>query len=563
VRSGPAVSVIIIFLDAERFIEEAIESVLTQTHRSWELLLVDDGSTDGSRALALKYVERHPDKLRYLQHPDHRNHGMSASRNLGVRHARGRYLAWLDADDVWLPDKLERQVALLDSLPEAGMVYGPTEWWYSWSSPAQAGRRDFVLPLGQPPNTLIRPPSLLLQFLKSEGHSPCMCSILVRREVVDRIGGFEDGFRGLYEDQAFCAKISLETPVFASSECSCRYRQHARSASALAQREGADRLARLRFLTWLASYLSARGNSDREVWQTLEQERRQCRYPRMYRLAGRARNAGRGLRSRARTWAWTLRRLPGVRQLRWLQLRRLRPLGNGRQHGTPVVRHYWAGFLERHRSDIRGEALEIGSTLTLRQYGGEAVTRADALDLAAHSPEITAVADLANAGALPANRYDCFINQFTMHLIYDLDAALYHSLRMLKPGGVLLINFPCVDYYFPAGLDMATGRPMFMYWWFTPIQVENLLRRAGLSSADYTVEIVGNLCARVAYQMNLPAEELTRRELEHVDPSHPLLICVRAVKPVDWRAPEPPHRDPWHPETTPSQWNPVTGHYAP
>jgi hypothetical protein len=102
-----------------------------------------------------------------------------------------------------------------------------------------------------------------------------------------------------------------------------------------------------------------------------------------------------------------------------------------------------------------------------------------------------------------------------------------------------------------------------MYWWFTPIQVENLLRRAGLSSADYTVEIFGNLCARVAYQMNLPAEELTRHELEHVDPGHPLLICVRAVKPVDWRAPEPPHRDPWHPEATPSQWNPVTGHYAP
>jgi glycosyltransferase involved in cell wall biosynthesis len=563
VTSGPVVSVIIIFLDAERFIEEAIESVLTQTYRAWELLLVDDGSTDGSRARALKYVERHPDKLRYLEHADHRNHGMSASRNLGIRHARGRYLAWLDADDVWLPGKLERQVALLESLPEAGMVYGPTEWWYSWNSPAQAGRRDFVLPLGQPPDTLIPPPALLLQFLKSEGHSPCMCSILVRREVLDRTGGFEDGFRGLYEDQAFCAKISLETPVFASSECSCRYRQHPRSASALAQREGTDRLARRRFLTWLASYLSARGYAAQEVWQTLEQERRRCRYPWVYRLGGRARSAGRSLKARARTWAWTLRRLPGVRQLRWLQLRRLRPLGNGRQQGTPVVRHYWASFLERHRSDIRGETLEIGTTLTLRQYGGDAVTRADALDLAAHSPEITAVADLTHAGALPADRYDCFVNQFTMHLIYDLDAALYHSIRMLKPGGVLLVNFPCVDYYFPTGLDMATGRPMFMYWWFTPIQVENLLRRAGLSSADYTVEIFGNLCARVAYQMNLPAEELTRRELEHVDPGHPLLICVRAVKPVDWRALEPPHRDPWHPETTPSQWNPVTGHYAP
>jgi SAM-dependent methyltransferase len=227
------------------------------------------------------------------------------------------------------------------------------------------------------------------------------------------------------------------------------------------------------------------------------------------------------------------------------------------------VRYYWARFLERHRSDIRGEALEIGTTFTLRHYGGDAVTRADALDLAAHNPDITTVADLTRADALPADQYDCFINQFTMHLIYDVDAALYHSIRVLKPGGVLLVNFPCVDYYFPSGLDMATGRPMFMYWWFTPIQVENLLRRAGLTSADYTVESFGNLFARVAYQMNLPAEELTGHELEHRDPGHPLLICVRVVKPKEWRASKPIYRDPWRPETTPAKWNAVTGHYAP
>ena len=58
---------------------------------------------------------------------------MSASRNLGVRHAKGRYIAFLDADDVWLPWKLEHQVGLLNSHPEAGMVYGPAQWWYSWN----------------------------------------------------------------------------------------------------------------------------------------------------------------------------------------------------------------------------------------------------------------------------------------------------------------------------------------------------------------------------------------------------------------------------------------------
>jgi glycosyltransferase involved in cell wall biosynthesis len=131
VSRKPLVSGIIIFLNAERFIQEAIESVFAQAYAAWELLLVDDGSTDGSTAIARRYAAQHPGRVRYLEHPGHRNHGISASRNLGIRNAKGAYIALLDADDVWLPYKLERQVAILDSQPEASMVYGSTQYWYS------------------------------------------------------------------------------------------------------------------------------------------------------------------------------------------------------------------------------------------------------------------------------------------------------------------------------------------------------------------------------------------------------------------------------------------------
>ncbi|HEX8089705.1 MAG TPA: glycosyltransferase family 2 protein, partial [Blastocatellia bacterium] len=95
------VSVIIIFLNAEEFIAEAIESVFDQTYSDWELLLVDDGSTDASAEIALRYAAGYRGRVRYLEHEGHQNRGMSASRNLGIASARGEFVAFLDADDVW------------------------------------------------------------------------------------------------------------------------------------------------------------------------------------------------------------------------------------------------------------------------------------------------------------------------------------------------------------------------------------------------------------------------------------------------------------------------------
>src|SRR5512136_946848 len=96
----PLVSVIIIFLNAGKFIQEAVSSVLAQTYPLWELILVDDGSTDGSPGIAKSLADQYPGRIRYYDHPGHRNLGMSLARNLGVRNATGPLIAMLDADDV-------------------------------------------------------------------------------------------------------------------------------------------------------------------------------------------------------------------------------------------------------------------------------------------------------------------------------------------------------------------------------------------------------------------------------------------------------------------------------
>jgi glycosyltransferase involved in cell wall biosynthesis len=287
------VTAIIIFWNAEPFLAEAVASVVAQSYPHWELLLVDDGSTDGSSDLAQQLVAADPERMRYLEHPGHANRGMSATRNLGIVHARGSYLAFLDADDVWLPEKLSQQVAVLQATPEAALVYGPTEWWYSWTGRAADQRRDVVAPLGVPADTLLPPPMLVSRLLRQEGLSPCTCSLLVRREIVEQVGGFEERFRGLYEDQAFVAKICLTSPVFASSRCWCRYRQHPNSACSLADRAGQTQVARLTFLNWLSAYLSEHGITDAEVRQALVQELWPHRHPYISSMVGGARYAAR------------------------------------------------------------------------------------------------------------------------------------------------------------------------------------------------------------------------------------------------------------------------------
>lgn len=272
------VSSIIIFLNAERFITEAIESIFAQTYDHWELILVDDGSTDNSPEIARRYGAQYPQKVRYLEHPGHQNRGMSASRNLGIAHARGDYIGFLDADDLWLPHKLEQQVALLDAYPEVAMVYGRTQIWHSWMGKPED--EDYFYDLGVQPNSLVNPPTLLLILLQNKHQTPTTCNALMRRELFDRISQFEESFRTMYEDQAFFAKVLLKAPVFVANETWARYRQHQNSCSSKAETQQYY-VTRLPFLNWLGNYLSEQNVQDQKVWKALQWELWQCHHPRI------------------------------------------------------------------------------------------------------------------------------------------------------------------------------------------------------------------------------------------------------------------------------------------
>jgi glycosyltransferase involved in cell wall biosynthesis len=285
------VSITIPFLNAERFIQEAIESVFTQTYDNWELLLVDDGSTDRSTQIALSYAKDHAGKVRYLEHAEHQNRGQSASRNLGIQQGKGEYIAFLDADDVWLPGKLKEQVAILEAQPEAGMVYGASLYWSSWTGNSEDIQSDYMAKLGVEPDSLIRPHTLLTLSLESTAPTPCPSNILLRRRVVEDVVGFEEIFRRkyqMYEDQAFLAKIYLNTPVFVASGYWDKYRQHADSCVSVMTRAGQKYSAGLFYLKWLSRYLADRGIKNGELWQALRQKRSRYRVAAMSHWIGRA-----------------------------------------------------------------------------------------------------------------------------------------------------------------------------------------------------------------------------------------------------------------------------------
>jgi SAM-dependent methyltransferase len=528
------VSVVIIFLNEGRFLPEAVDSVFAQTNTDWELLLVDDGSSDDSGHIARSIVERHPGRVRYLEHPDHANCGTSAARNLGIHHARGEFVAFLDADDVWLPHKLERQLALMRSRPGVGMVYGTTQLWYSWTGDPLDADRDLTPDLGVALGVPLEGPTFLARMLQRQALAPCICSMLLRRDVVEVVGGFEPAFRGMHDDQAFVAKVCLSTSILASGECWDRYRQHPDSCYAVARATGQHRPARRFFLEWLKAYLLAHQIEDRMLWETLHKELDAGQPSGASRWAGRARRLGRALlplsiRRGLRPRSPREGSVPPVGQVDFGSLRRLAPISRrwGKDRGGPPIdRYYIEGFLAAHAADIRGRVLEVGDDTYTRRFGADAVERRDVLHALPGNPRATIVADLARSGdELPAVAFDCVILTQVLQMISDPVAAVRTVHRILRPGGIVLATVPGISQV--SRWDMERWGD---YWRFTTLSARRLFE-AGFPPELVSVATHGNVLAAVAFLHGLATPDLRPEELDHHDPDYQLLITVRAVRP--------------------------------
>lgn len=180
-QPSPAISIILPIYNADRTLDEAIESIIDQTDTDFELLLIDDGSTDNSRDIIESWAKIDP-RIRpfYLSH-----NGIAGALNTGLNEARGRYIARMDADDISLPDRLRLQRDFLDAHPETGLVAGLVE--HYGDQQKNAGYNHYISWINK---QITYDDILLHRFIESPFAHP---SVMYRRECVEQLGGYRDG----------------------------------------------------------------------------------------------------------------------------------------------------------------------------------------------------------------------------------------------------------------------------------------------------------------------------------------------------------------------------------
>ncbi len=258
----PLVTVVIIFLNEERYLSQAIDSVRVQEYQHWELILVDDGSSDGSGAIARAAQAGAPERIRYVQHPGGQNRGMGNSRNLGLSHASGSYICFLDADDFFLPGKLRLQVELLRSHPDVAATCGRYLLLFSDEREYEVNHR--LQDLLDLPGQTMKGSELIWRMNAEESLTPQHAVMLIRCEVARAIGGFTDQFQGIYEDSVFFTKLLAGNTVYISDDCVSVYRMHWNSFCHRAMESGDYpdtplNALRYRYNIWLLQFLRARG----------------------------------------------------------------------------------------------------------------------------------------------------------------------------------------------------------------------------------------------------------------------------------------------------------------
>ena len=200
----PLVSVVTPVYNAEKWIGEAVESIIDQKYVG-EVLLVEDGSEDKSLSVCIELSERMP-QVRIFRHDDGKNHWAAASRNLGIRHAKFELIAFLDADDIYLPDRFGIPIQIMIENPAVDGVY---EAIGTAVEDADAEKRWAAMGWGDITTVrkVLKPEELFYYLVMWEAGHFSLDGLVVKKNLLNRVGGLNKSLR-LHEDTDICIKMA-------------------------------------------------------------------------------------------------------------------------------------------------------------------------------------------------------------------------------------------------------------------------------------------------------------------------------------------------------------------
>jgi glycosyltransferase involved in cell wall biosynthesis len=530
-----SVAVVITTYNHAHFLADAIQSVLIQRHPADEIIVIDDGSTDDPNAVVAQFSG-----VRLIRQT---NRGLAGARNTGLQAATSEAIVFLDADDRLLPEAIEEGLACFERNSQSGLVYG-------------GHRRTDAnwQPIG---GDSYSPISAAYTDLLQGNLIGMHATVMYWRERLEEIGGFDKGLRRC-EDYDVYLRMAQAYSITSHPNIVAEYRIHGKNMStdhvdmlrwvlkvhgrqkrfAFAHPGGADAWRRGRSI-WRGYYSHQailiameaglrNGERLKGVKDIVEATFMSPNHATRLLISLARRRLGDilppALLRRIRQFR-SGRRAPAVGRVRFGDLGGSAPIDDdfGFGRGTPIDRGYITEFLSRHAKDIAGRVLEVGDDEYSRRFGGAKIIQQDILQIHPGNPRATIIGDLAKPDTLPPVTFDCLVLTQTLHLIYDMPAAVREMRRALKPNGVVLLTVPGIsridrgewgkDWCW--SLTEASARRMFSDV-FGPDRVQ--------------VETYGNVYAATAFLQGLALEEVSYEKLSVRDPAFPVIVSVRAQR---------------------------------
>ncbi|KJD34538.1 glycosyl transferase family 2 [Tamlana nanhaiensis] len=541
-KESPLVSVVIPCYNHAQYLPKAINSVLNQSYSEHEIIVIDDGSSDNTKDVCLKFPE-----VIYIHQ---KNAGLSAARNTGIKHAKGEYLVFLDADDWLVPDGIKLNLSFIVKNSKIAFVSGGHKIYY------EPDDKSWLIQKKPNNNTY-------LELLK--GNFIGMHATVMYSQWVFKKLKFDTTIK-YCEDYDLYLKIAKSFPVLHHTNIIAVYRIHDNNMSSnyhkmlryalliLSKQKklklSENEKSALKYgQDFWKSYYSKKTynhlihqlyetNNTLNIQEIKSLKRHNSKLYKAFKLEKKEyqktlKNNYRTKKIKAPTFMQLLRTIKNKLKYKKSNsikvnlgdFNRTTPFSTqfGYDRGGPIDRYYIESFLSENANKIKNNVLEIGDNTYSLRFGGSNIKKSDILHIDDKNEKATYIGDLSDAPHVPSNNFDCVILTQTLHLIYNYKAAIETCYRILKPGGALLLTVPGISHI----AQDQWGE--YWLWSFTKASITKILQEY-FPEKNITTNTYGNVLVSSAFLYGLGLPELNQEQLDYNDPHFQLIISASAIK---------------------------------